>query len=118
MSAWRPAATSAEVGALQPVGGVVGGAPDREHRVHAVGDEPAQQVVDAAVLEQREREQVVGGGDEVRRRDRQRCSTSATMPGRIASIMPRSSTVSPARSFSRQSGSVKISWSDVMPAAR
>ena len=44
--------------------------------------------------------------------------TSATMPGRIGSIMPRSSTVSPARSFSRQSGSVKISWSEVIPAAR
>ena len=46
----RPAATSAEVDALQPVRGVVRRAPQREHRVHAVRDEPAEQVVDAAVV--------------------------------------------------------------------
>ena len=66
-----PGGDEPEVGALQPVRRVVGRAAQREQRVHAVGDEPAQQVIDAAVAEQREREEVVGGGDEMRRRDRQ-----------------------------------------------
>ncbi len=60
-----------EIGALQPVGRVVGRATQREQRVHAVGDEPAEQVIDAAVAEERQREQVVGRGDEMRRRERQ-----------------------------------------------
>ena len=67
-----PGDDRAEVDALQPVRGVVGRAAEREHRVHAVRDEAAQQMVEAAVLEQGEREQVVGRGDEVRRRDRER----------------------------------------------
>ena len=41
-----------------------------------------------------------------------RLFTSAMISGRISSIIPRSSTVMPLRSRSRQSGSVKISWSE------
>ena len=60
-----------EIGALQPVRGVVGGATQREHRIETVCDEPAQEVIDTAVGEEREREQVVGCGHEVRRCERE-----------------------------------------------
>ena len=46
-----------------------------------------------------------------------RALMAATTPGSTASWLPRSSTVSPARSFSRKSPGPMISWSEVTPDA-
>src|SRR4051812_20232522 len=60
--AWRSRAIS--------ITGCTGSASGSDARAVA-SNEATEQVVEAAVLEQREREQVVGRGDEMRGRDRQ-----------------------------------------------
>ena len=66
--------------APQPDGIVDGGAADRLERIHAVADQAAQHVVDAAMLDQIIREHIVGAdrqarhpaGEQPHRRCRQR----------------------------------------------
>ena len=56
-----------KVHAAQTIGSVVGGEAQRAHRRHAVTDEPPEEVVDSALGEQSQGEEVVGTGDYVGR---------------------------------------------------